>query len=165
MEQPLPTQQLIRWLHDAHAMEEAQVDALSSCLADTSGLETVRGKLVHHLESTLRHAVVVRDCLERCGGTPREARTGPAAASHMIGGAVVKSAEDQPLRDLLSAYATEHYEIAAYTLLIEGAMRSGHGELIPLLEEVLEEEEEMADWIEDQLPRLAQIFIKPVATA
>ena len=53
---------------------------------------------------------------------------------------------------MLADYASEHFEIAAYTALIRAAEEAGESRIVTLLEENLREEEQMAQWLFDRIP-------------
>jgi ferritin-like metal-binding protein YciE len=53
---------------------------------------------------------------------------------------------------MLSDYATEHFEIASYRALIKGAQDLGDDETVRLCQQILREEEDMARFLEQNLP-------------
>ena len=60
---------LIAWLNDAHGMENALVEILEHQIKDAKDYPQVQAKLEQHLEQTRRHAQMVKDCVEKLGGS------------------------------------------------------------------------------------------------
>jgi ferritin-like metal-binding protein YciE len=71
-----------------------------------------------------------------------------------VEGASTAMFTDELMKNLLADYASEHFEIAAYTALIRAAEEAGESEVVALLEENLREEEQMAQWLFDRIPEV-----------
>lgn len=70
--------------------------------------------------------------------------------------------EDEAVRDvalIVSAQKVEHYEIASYGSLVALARQLGHDEVVPLLQETLEEEKAT----DERLTRVAESVANPQA--
>lgn len=61
--------------------------------------------------------------------------------------------DDEVVKNSLSDYAAENLEIASYRAIIALARELGDRETALLCEQILWEEEEMAAWLEEHLPR------------
>lgn len=142
-------QELLRqWVGDALAAEVTRLQVLEDHVQRAAELEDLRRRLDGHLNATRRHIDLLRDWGDRLGGvawaglppTPRRE----------------SDRDDTLLQALIADYAAESRGVLQYTALIELALRAGAAEIIPGLEEILEEEEEMAAWIEDYLPNLVE---------
>jgi ferritin-like metal-binding protein YciE len=71
----------------------------------------------------------------------------------------MKEAEVDAIRDCLiggSAAKVEHYEIASYRGLIQGAQAMGNQQVVRLLQQNLQQEEQTAQMIEQSAPELLQ---------
>lgn len=68
------------------------------------------------------------------------------------------TAEDKMIKNSLADYATEHFEIASYRALIAAADAVGEEETARVCEEILKEEE-MAKWVNNEIPRLVKAYI------
>jgi len=60
----------------------------------------------------------------------------------------------------MANYAFEHMEIAAYRILIAAAEAVGDTETARVCREILGEEEEMAGWLERNLPGVTQQYLR-----
>lgn len=68
-------------------------------------------------------------------------------------------AADEVLKDQLVNYAFENFEVASYRSLIAMADAGGFAAASTLLGETLREEEAMAAWVLDSLPRLTLKYV------
>jgi ferritin-like metal-binding protein YciE len=60
-------------------------------------------------------------------------------------------AQDEIIKNSFANYAFEHYEMATYKALMEMAQAAGDSNAPRLLEQSLNEERRMAEWIDQQL--------------
>ena len=74
-----------------------------------------------------------------------------AAIAHSVAG-------DEIPRNSLANYAFEHFEIAADKSLLVMAEEGGFTGATPLLKQSLGEEQDMAQWIDDVLPRITKRY-------
>lgn len=69
------------------------------------------------------------------------------------------SVDDKVLKDALTDFAFENYEIAAYKSLLTIADAGNFGSAKDLLQETLTEEQSMAKWLNDNLPAVTRKFL------
>jgi ferritin-like metal-binding protein YciE len=69
-------------------------------------------------------------------------------------------ADDAILKNSFASYSFEHYEIAAYESLLELAELAGAREIMPLLEESLQEERAMAEWLGSSVRQVTRQYIQ-----
>src|SRR5207248_9316002 len=70
--------QLIAWLNDAYAMEQALVPVLENHAKDVKDDPTARARIELHAEQTRRHAELVKGCIEQVGGSPSTLKSATA---------------------------------------------------------------------------------------
>ena len=75
-----------------------------------------------------------------------------AALGHVVTG-------DEVVKNSFANLAFENYEIAAYTSLITAARASGANDAAALLQQNLDEERRMAEWVVGNIPTLTEKFI------
>jgi ferritin-like metal-binding protein YciE len=140
--------QLIKYLTDAHAIEEqalAQLRAAPDLAADPG----LAGAFRAHLSETERHERLVRERLDAHGASPSRLKDAVMAAG---GKGFVLFARSQPdTTGKLTAHALsyEHLELASYELLLRVARRAGDDETAAVAERVRDEEAAMAQRLED----------------
>jgi ferritin-like metal-binding protein YciE/glucose/arabinose dehydrogenase len=147
---------LIGWLNDAYAMEQVLIPVLENHAEDAKDFPDVAAADRRHLEETRRHAELVKGCIERLGEKPSTAKSllgqmlgaGQSVATGMF--------RDEVVKNFLSDYAAESFEIASYRALIAAARALGDEETARVCEEILRDEERMAAWLTENLPRVVQ---------
>ena len=157
---------LISWLNDAHAMEKGLVQVLENHANDVKdhNPEAYR-KIVEHLEKTKLHADRVEQCVARLGGSTSSVKTAMGTIAGFFQGRSTGAAPDELVKNALADYASEHFEIACYRALIAGARSLGLNEIAQVCEEILRDEEDMARWLESQIPMLVNEYLGQTAAA
>ena len=73
-------------------------------------------------------------------------------------------AKDEMVKNALADYAAENFEIASYTALIRAAEDLNEQKTVAVCQQIRQEEEEMARWLQQNLPTLVQQTLKAVTT-
>jgi ferritin-like metal-binding protein YciE len=150
---------LLTWLKDAYAMEQGSATAIEKSASDARDYPDLQLRLNEHLEQTRRHADLVEGCIKRLGDDPSAVKTGMAKVSSWFEGITAGMARDDVIKHSLSGYAMESFEIACYRSLVAAARQVGDTETASVCEGILREEEEMARWLEGQIPTLTERFM------
>jgi ferritin-like metal-binding protein YciE len=143
---------VVAWLNDAHAMEQGIAEVLERHAADAKDRPQMQARLQQHLEETRRHADLVKGCLDRMGEKPSGIKTGMASVMGAVQGMSTKLAKDDLIKNTLHDYGTEHFEIACYTSLIAAAENLGDQETVRVCQEILRDDQAMADFLFQQIP-------------
>lgn len=146
----------LSWLNDAYAMERDIEKVLESHADDAKDYPNIQSKIRQHLEVTRSQAERVKGVIERLGGDVSTIKTGMSKLMGMIKGASTELAKDQLIKNALAEYATEYFEIASYKSLVAAARRLGDQQAVETFEQIIKEEEEMALWLDQQLPTVTQ---------
>lgn len=145
---------LIAWLNDAYAMESALIPVLQNHARDARDDLHARERIELHLEQTRRHAELVRGCVERLGSTTSATKTGLASLFGTVESVMTAFFSDELVKNALGDYATEHFEIACYRALQAAAESFGDTHIADVCGAILRDEEEMAHWLEMQIPKV-----------
>lgn len=97
--------------------------------------------------------------IEKLGGDTSTAKTmlGNLIANvQALAGAM---APDAKVKNTLANYAIENFEIACYTSLIAAAESTGQNEVKKVCQEILEQERDMANWLQSNLPRITNEYL------
>jgi ferritin-like metal-binding protein YciE len=105
----------------------------------------------------------VQECIERLGGDTSTLKSATAKVSGTLQGKSTGAAEDELVKNAISDYAGEQFEAASYRALIAAAEELGDQETVRACQEKLREDEEMARWLEQQLPTVTQEFVRTKA--
>lgn len=154
--------QLITWLNDAYAMEQALEETLKQHAADAKDDVEVHGRIQRHIEETRNQAVTVKECLQSLGGEVSGVKSAFANVFGAMQGMVNKPMGDTMVKNAIADYAAEHFEIATYRALIDTAKKIGEDEIARKLTDILRQEQDMAQFLEDKLPGAVE---KTLATA
>lgn len=151
---------LIEWLKDAHAMEQQAINMLEKQADRLEQYPEVKKKVREHLEQTRHQASRVEGCIQKLGGDTSAVKEGVAKFMGSAANLVNQSAGDEVVKNGIADYAFEHFEIASYRALIGAADKLGEEEIRRTCEEILEEEEAMASWLETNLPDVTQQYLQ-----
>jgi len=149
---------LIAWLNDAHGLERAIAQLLQRQAQSTDDQE-VRGRLRWHLEETDRHAEMVKRCIEQLNGTVSTTKSAVGAAAGFLQGLMGWMPDDALVKNLLADYAAEQFEIASYKALIVAAQTAGEPQIAETCQQILLDEERMAQWIDERLPHVIRSYL------
>jgi ferritin-like metal-binding protein YciE len=147
---------LATWLKDAYAMEQGIVEILERQLEQTEDMPDAREKILQHLELTKTQADRVRACVERLGDDVSHVKAGLANFLGALQGMSTVMANDKIVKNALANYAIEHFEIASYVANAAAARDLGYEDIASVCETIIMEEQDMADWLEMQLPMVVR---------
>ncbi len=145
-------------LGDIYDAEHQFLDAQQQMLKKASDA-TVKTMLTEHISQTEQQIKNLEQIFEALGQQPKREKCQGAAGLVSEGQKLLKEVEGPALIDLAIAGAAakvEHYEIATYRGLIEGAKMMGNRDVERLLQENLKQEEQTAQKIEKNTPALLQ---------
>jgi ferritin-like metal-binding protein YciE len=146
--------QLVRYLADAHSIEEQALAQLRTA-PDIAGEERLAGALGAHLLETEKHERLVRERMSALGESPSRLKDMIMAVGGKGFVIFARSQPDTPGKLAAHAYSYEHLEIAAYELLGRVARSAGDAETEAMAERIRGDEERMAK-------RLADVFDETV---
>jgi ferritin-like metal-binding protein YciE len=146
-------EQLITWLNDAYAMEQSLIPVLENHAKDADEeMPEAAERIRQHIDETRRHGERIRECLQSLGTSPSIVKstlayvmgTGQSVATGMFA--------DESIKNVLSDYGAEQFEVASYSALVAAALDLGEADVASACEENLREDEAMADWLREQIP-------------
>ena len=151
-----PKEQLIAWLNDAYSTEKALIPVLENHAKDAKDYPEIQQRDLQHAEETRRQAELVEGCIKQLGGTVSNVKSAIGTVTGTIQSVATGPFRDELIKNCLSDYAAEHFEIASYKALIAAAEHIGENGIVPTLREILREEEEMARWLDERLPMVTR---------
>lgn len=147
---------VVAWLNDAHGMENALIKILEHQIKDAKDYPQVQAKLEQHLEQTRRHAELVKGCVENLGGHTSAVKTGMASLFGQMQALSTGAAQDEMMKNALADYAAENFEVASYTALIRAARELGDQQTASVCQQILQEDQAMANWLQQNLPTMVR---------
>ena len=154
-------QTLVAWLRDAHAMERASVDTLDRLADRLSRFPQLTVRFREHWRESIGQVENIERCLKNIGS---DTSTFKDLTSRFIGIAqayAVTVMPDEVVKDCLAAYASRHFEIAAYVSLGAAALALEEPDVARMCDEHLQLERAMATWLEQQIPEVTLEFLRP----
>ena len=152
-------QKVVRYVKDAHAMEQNVRRMLDSMIATTSD-EEIRKHLEHHKEETQRHEQRLQQRLQEMGEDTSSMRDIPAVLGAMVKAVGDQVRIDKPGKNARDGFVTENMEIASYELLERLARRAGDEQTAQLASEIREEEEAMARFFASNWDRFIELTVE-----
>ena len=146
-------------LRNAHAVENEALSIMNRQLDRLENYPELATRLRSHVTETDQQAQRLDTILADLGEDPSTFKD--MAASFMGNMAAMGHtvASDEILKNAFADYAFENYEIAAYRSLITMAKAGGFRSAVPLLQASLRQEEEMAQWLETNLPMITERYL------
>lgn len=151
--------EFIRWLRDAHAMENAMGEALRRLRDDEKAPPLLRRWAGRHSLETQQHAEVVAACLKDLGEPPSKLRADFARVVERLKNTFGRRVKDRHVKALQKACASESFEIACYSALRASAARLGLDEFVVACSHIIEEERRTVKWLETQLPGIMNAYL------
>jgi ferritin-like metal-binding protein YciE len=153
------------WLNDAYGMENALVQVLQNHVKDAKDHPQMQAKIQEHLDKTRQHAELVKGCIERRAGSTSALKTGMSNLMGVMQGMSTGAAEDELVKNGIADYAAENFEIASYNALITAAQDLGDTQTASVCQQILGDEQDMANWLAQHLPEAVDEIIKKKAAA
>jgi ferritin-like metal-binding protein YciE len=135
---------LLRYLQDAHAMEEQSLQTLQAAVR-VAGDPQLESLYQGHVMETQTHLELLNHRLEAHGASRSLRKDLGGRLTAVVHGAGVVTSSDTPATLLAVAYSFEHFEIAVYELLKRVAERAGDSETVETAEKILVNERQAAE--------------------
>ena len=155
----------IAGLRDAYAMEQQAKDMMESQANRLEDYPEMQSRASAHMRETEIQIDRLRQCLEMIGESPSMLKNLGTRAMAAVQSMTSSAATDEPIKETLTSYAFEHFEIASYRSLIAFANHLNEQRMVPLLEESLREEQQMARWVDDHIEAITEQFCRQAAVA
>lgn len=146
-------------LKNAHAMEKQALSIMQPQVNRLTHYPEMSERLQAHISETegqIARLDEVLGTLDENHSAVKDAMMSTLGTSAALGHV---TAGDEVLKNAFANLAFENYEIAAYISLLTTARMVGDASAVPLLEQSLDEERRMADWVAARIPAVTETFI------
>ena len=150
-------------LRNQHAVETQAIGTIQNELPRMTAYPDLHAKMQQEKERSTEQAARLDRLMEKHGtkaSLAKEAVTGTVAT---VAGFVHAMASDEVLKDVLAAVGYKAYEIGSYKVLIALAGAAGASGDVPVLEQSMQEEMEMGDWLGSHLPGFVHAYLQQQA--
>lgn len=144
-------------------MEQSLANVLQQHVKDARDIPEIGERLQQHLEETRRHSDRVRSCLETLGESSSAIKSAAGASIGFLQGISTGMFRDEMVKNAVTDYAMEHFEMACYSALASAADEAGFPYISQTCREIFGEEAEMADWLEEQIPEITRMYLQQAA--
>ena len=120
----------------------------------------LRKRLALHLKETQHQAQRLDDALGRLGTSSSALKDTAASMTTMLQNLMTSMAGDEVMKGVLAGYTFEHYEIGSYRILIAAAETLGDKDTARICRENLREEEDMAQWLSQNIDQLTAEYFE-----
>jgi ferritin-like metal-binding protein YciE len=156
--------ELIKYLRDAHAIESQAISLLGAGPA-IAEFEPLARLFADHLEETRDQQKLVDARLEAHGAGPSRFQAAALGLGGLQVGGFFKAQPDTPLKLAGFAYAFEHLEIAAYSLLALVAERAGDAETVAVADRIRAQEQAMAERVSSTWDAVVDVALAEVGVS
>ena len=135
---------LVRYLQDAHGMEQQSLQTLQAAV-QVAGDPQLESLYQGHVMETQTHLELLKERLEAHGASRSLAKDLGGRLTAVVHGLGVIADSDTPATLVAVAYSFEHFEIAMYELLKRVAAKAGDSDAVEMANKILVNEQQAAD--------------------
>jgi ferritin-like metal-binding protein YciE len=151
---------VLTWLNDAYNVENALVHVLDRHAKEAKGFPDMEAKLAEHLAQTRRHAELVAGRITALGGAPSTHKDRWSGVLTPLENLFAGSADEESLlKNSISDYASENFEIATYRAIITAAQDTGDTDTVQVCQQILGDEQAMARFLDERMPAFVDHII------
>ncbi|ORM73320.1 YciE/YciF family protein [Pantoea wallisii] len=144
------------WLRDAHAMEKHADTTFKAAVPRLAGWPILGARMAQYLEVTREQQLQIKEILKRYDSSWSALKEALGRMS-IVGQAANDMLNDaEGVRVAISSYVFCQYKVATYSTLLAAAQLAGDDEGLPVLQEALQHETHMAEWLKRHLPEAAE---------
>ena len=146
-------------LQNLHAVENQAEQFINRNLDRLENYPQLAQILQRHGEETRRQKERLEQILNSLGEDRSAFKDFVTSVVGNVGALMHGPAGDEVLKNYFEGAAVEAYEIAAYTSLIAMAERAGQAAHVTLLQQSLEEERRMLQWMQDHTQEITLAYL------
>jgi ferritin-like metal-binding protein YciE len=151
---------LLQGLRNAHAMEKQAIESMENQIDRLQNYPEMQSWARDHVESSKRQRERIRQCLERHGTDASTLKDMALSIMGNIQELTGSMASDEVVKNAITDYGFKHYEIAAYVALSAAAEAVGDQETKRVADEIIREEETLANRLKPILPVVMKEYLR-----
>lgn len=146
-------------LQNAHAMEKQALSIMQPQVNRLKHYPDLLRGLESHIAETETQISRLDEILSSLGESSSAMKDSLLSAFGSMAALGHVTAGDEVLKNSFANLAFENYETGAYISLIAAARAAGQNDAVALLEQSMDEERRMAEWVAQQIPAVTAKFI------
>jgi ferritin-like metal-binding protein YciE len=147
-------------LRNARALEHQALSIMTPQVTRIQNYPEVADRLRAHIDETNGQIGRLDEILGSLDESPSALKEAALSMSGAMAAIAHSFAGDEILKDSFANYAFENFEIASYKSLITMAEDGAFQSFVPLLQQTLTEEQQMAQWIDERLPAITRRYVE-----
>ena len=151
---------LVDWLRDAHMMEMEAREMLDKQAKRLKNYPEMQARVQQHVQETESQAQRLQECIERLDGGSSMMKDVSGKLMGAVGALMTSMASDEVVKNVIADFAFENFEIASYRSLIRAAETAGDMHTAQVCRDILREEEDMAAFVDEQIPVVTKTFLE-----
>jgi len=149
----------ITGLKNAHGVEHQALALMDRQIDHLANYPEVAEMLTKHRAETEQQIARIDQLLSGFDTAASALKDAALSITGNIAALAHLPAPDEILKNSFANHAFENFEIAAYTSLITMAQEGSFSNATPLLQQSLDEERRMADWVLNSIPHVTKKYI------
>ena len=154
------TEYYLTGLRNQHAVEKQAISTIEGQLSRMEPYPELHARMQKDLERSRTQAERLDTLMAKQNTGVSAVKEAVTSAVGAVSSAVHVSASDEVVKNVLAAVGFKAYEIASYKALIATAEIAGRTEDTALLQQSMSEEQEMGDWLGENLPGIVQSYLR-----
>ncbi len=146
-------------LRNAYALESEALSIMNAQVDRMDAYPAVRNRIQVHIEETKIQQQRLESILSSLDEDYSSLKNAAATVMGKMAAMGHAVADDEILKNSFADFAFENFEIASYTSLITMAQALNMNTAVPLLEQTLAEEKAMAQWLNDNMPKVTTDYL------
>ena len=145
-------------LRNQHAVEHQAIELLERQIGRLENYPKMADRMRLHLQESQEQARRIEDLLAQLGTSASSIKDTMLSFMGNMAALAHTPAKDEVIKNTFANYAFEHFEIASYKSLLVLADITGHAAAANALKQSLQEEQAMAQWIDDNIDATTRTY-------
>ena len=154
-----PSEHLMHWLRDAHAMEIQAIQWVEDQTDRLRNYPELRNWAQEHVQAAKQHRELIRECIERRGGSTSTLKDVAMAMVGKFQELTGMLMADEVLKNVIGDYSFKHYQIACYKSLIAAAEEASDPETKQVCED-FSTDQQLVDRLLPYIPQATREYIR-----
>jgi len=151
---------LLDWLRDAYAMEQMSIEILEKQARRLEHYPQMQQRVQQHVDESRSQAEQLKGLVKQMGDDISSVKSGLGSMMGNFGAIFNAGTPDEVIKNSIGDFAVENFEIASYRALIGAAKELGEMNVQRVCEQILQQEEAMASFLQQNLPMITQEFLQ-----
>jgi ferritin-like metal-binding protein YciE len=147
-------------LRNQHAVEQQAISLLSRQVERLENYPEMEARMRQHIQESEQQAARLEELLGSHGTSHSAVKDAMTSMGGNLAALAHTVAPDEVLKNTFANFAFEHFEIAAYKSLLTMAELVGQSGATSLLSQSLNEEVQMAQWIDGHLADTTRRYVE-----